>query len=172
VAEKQINLLLQLSLSRHPELPDVPLVMDLARDDASRQMFALAFPTRVRLLYHKAPAGFPLRHVVDRDLELAVSMFAPGAETVKERTIHTAIGVAHCCPVHMPVAVASPRTALLVHGQVDFRKGLCDGVAHGDKILPGDSLLAPGQAKEGIEHLVRMSEQVNQVLTVWAVSAR
>src|SRR2546429_6116490 len=27
--------------------------------------------------------------------ELAVSMFAPGAETVKERTIHTAIGVAH-----------------------------------------------------------------------------
>jgi DEAD/DEAH box helicase domain-containing protein len=33
--------------------------------------------------------------VIDRDLELAVSMFAPGAETVKERTIHTAIGVGH-----------------------------------------------------------------------------
>jgi hypothetical protein len=68
--------------------------------------------------------------------------------------------------------VSSPRTALRVHGQVDFHKRLCEGVAHCDKILPGDSLLAPSQAKEGIEHLVRMSEQVNQVLTVWAVSAR
>ena len=53
------------------------------------------FPTRARLLYHKQPANWPPKHVVDRDLELAVSMFAPGAETVKERTIHTAIGVAH-----------------------------------------------------------------------------
>ena len=53
------------------------------------------FPTRVRLLYHKRPRWWPPRDVVDRDLELAVSMFAPGAETVKERTIHTAIGVAH-----------------------------------------------------------------------------
>ena len=53
------------------------------------------FPTRGRLLYHKRPHRWPPRHVVDRDLELAVSMFAPGAETVKERAIHTAIGVAH-----------------------------------------------------------------------------
>ena len=43
-----------------------------------------------------------------------------------------------------------PRTALRVHGQVDFRNRLGEGVAHSDKILPGDSLLALGQAKEGI----------------------
>ena len=49
------------------------------------------FPTRARLLYHKQPSNWPPRQVVDRDLELAVSMFAPGAETVKERTIHTAM---------------------------------------------------------------------------------
>ena len=53
------------------------------------------FPTRARLLYHKQPRNWPPRQSVDRDLELAVSMFAPGAETVKERTIHTAIGVGH-----------------------------------------------------------------------------
>ncbi len=53
------------------------------------------FPTRARLLYHRQPQNWPPRQTVDRDLELAVSMFAPGAETVKERTIHTAIGVAH-----------------------------------------------------------------------------
>jgi DEAD/DEAH box helicase domain-containing protein len=56
------------------------------------------FPTRQRLLYHRAPRIWPPRDVIDRDLELAVSMFAPGAETVKERTIHTAIGVAHYRP--------------------------------------------------------------------------
>ena len=53
------------------------------------------FPTRVRLLHHQRPAKWPPRQFVDRDLELAVSMFAPGAETVKERAIHTSIGVAH-----------------------------------------------------------------------------
>jgi ATP-dependent helicase YprA (DUF1998 family) len=53
------------------------------------------FPTRTRLLYHNSPRNWPPRHVIDRDLELAVSLFAPGAETVKERAIHTAIGVGH-----------------------------------------------------------------------------
>jgi hypothetical protein len=56
------------------------------------------FPTRQRLLYHRQPGNWPPRNVIDRDLELAVSMFAPGAETVKERTIHTAVGVAHYRP--------------------------------------------------------------------------
>ena len=42
-----------------------------------------------------APAIGRRMRSVDRDLELAVSMFAPGAETVKERAIHTAIGVVH-----------------------------------------------------------------------------
>src|SRR5215813_11430960 len=40
---KQINVLLQLSMNKHPELPDVPLVADLAPDEASRQIFTLAF---------------------------------------------------------------------------------------------------------------------------------
>jgi len=43
VEQKQINVLLQLSMGKHPELPDVPLVADLARDDATRQIFTLAF---------------------------------------------------------------------------------------------------------------------------------
>jgi hypothetical protein len=59
VAEKQINVLLQLSLSKHPELPDVPLVMDLASDEASRQMFALAFGTQKMGRPAAAPPGIP-----------------------------------------------------------------------------------------------------------------
>jgi hypothetical protein len=59
VAGKQINVVLQLSLSKHPELPDVPLAMDLARDEAARQMFALAFGTQKMGRPAAAPPGVP-----------------------------------------------------------------------------------------------------------------
>jgi tripartite-type tricarboxylate transporter receptor subunit TctC len=60
IAEKQINVLLQLALSKHPELPDVPLVMDLAKDDAALQMFALAFGTQKMGRPAAAPPGLPI----------------------------------------------------------------------------------------------------------------
>lgn len=43
IAQKQINVLLQLSMGKHPDLPDVPLVADFAKDEATRQIFTLAF---------------------------------------------------------------------------------------------------------------------------------
>ena len=43
LAERKINVILQLSLSPHPELGNVPLVTDLAKDEASRQVFARGF---------------------------------------------------------------------------------------------------------------------------------
>lgn len=57
------------------------------------------FPTRSRLLYHRSPwyDGHhwpPENGVVDRDLDLAISQFAPGAEVVKDKAIYTSIGVA------------------------------------------------------------------------------
>lgn len=54
------------------------------------------FPTRVRYLYHKLPqagGAWPPEDVVDRALDMAISQFAPGSETVKEGLIHTAVGV-------------------------------------------------------------------------------
>lgn len=59
------------------------------------------FPTRVRLLYHDNPnrtrpnrsRQWPPEDVVDRDLDIAISQFAPGAETVKDGVVHTAAGV-------------------------------------------------------------------------------
>jgi hypothetical protein len=88
------------------------------------------FPTRARLLYHNTPRNWPPRHVVDRDLELAVSMFAPGAETVKERTIHTAIGVGHYRR-QGPMAVedASPLGP-------SVRIGLCGNCQHVETVVP------------------------------------
>ena len=43
IEQKQINLILQMTLRKHPELLDVPLVMDLAKDDESRQILTLVY---------------------------------------------------------------------------------------------------------------------------------
>jgi len=54
------------------------------------------FPTRVRMLYTRMPSAFawpPQTDVIDRDLDLAISQFAPGSQTVKDKAIHTAAGV-------------------------------------------------------------------------------
>jgi DEAD/DEAH box helicase domain-containing protein len=55
------------------------------------------FPTRVRVLFHDDPNRaheWPPDNSVDRDLDIAISQFAPGAETVKDGIVHTAAGVA------------------------------------------------------------------------------
>jgi DEAD/DEAH box helicase domain-containing protein len=54
------------------------------------------FPTRVRYLFHERPGGayqWPPDGVVDRELDIAISQFAPSSETVKDGLIHTAVGV-------------------------------------------------------------------------------
>ena len=54
------------------------------------------YPTRTRYLFHDRPAQaypWPPDDVVDRDLDIAISQFAPGSETVKDGLIHTAVGV-------------------------------------------------------------------------------
>lgn len=55
------------------------------------------FPTRVRYLYHERPSlthGWPPnRGVIDRQLDIAISQFAPGAQTVKDDELHTSMGV-------------------------------------------------------------------------------
>jgi len=48
-------------------------------------------PSRTRLLYHQLPLHGK-EATVDRDLELAVTEFAPGAQKTKDKAIHTAIG--------------------------------------------------------------------------------
>lgn len=76
------------------------------------------FPTRVRYLFHQRPFAPhpwpPEEGVVDRDLDLAISQFAPGAETVKDGLIHTSIGVVDFRPqgnavVEQPNPLGPPR---------------------------------------------------------------
>jgi len=60
------------------------------------------FPTRIRLLYTKFPKSAeqwpPETGIVDRDLEIALSQFAPQSQTVKDKEIHKACGVVELYP--------------------------------------------------------------------------
>ena len=61
--EKKINILVQLALAKHPDLPDVPLVTDLAKDDAQRQMLRMIFARQVMGRPFVAPPGVPKERV-------------------------------------------------------------------------------------------------------------
>ena len=50
------------------------------------------FPTRVRLLYQEIPKKLPPVEVVDRNLDIAISSFAPGSEIVKDKKVLTSVG--------------------------------------------------------------------------------
>lgn len=59
------------------------------------------FPTRVRTLFLRPPRAaypWPPRQVVSRDLDLAVLEFAPGSELVRDKQVHTTIGVTNFEP--------------------------------------------------------------------------
>ena len=70
------------------------------------------FPTRTRYLFHDRPSRmypWPPDGVVDRDIEIAISQFAPGSETVKDGLVHTSVGVVDYKPRgNQPVETADP----------------------------------------------------------------
>jgi tripartite-type tricarboxylate transporter receptor subunit TctC len=57
--DKSFNLLMQFSLAKHADLPDVPLVVDLARTDEERQILRLIFGRQVMGRPYVAPGGVP-----------------------------------------------------------------------------------------------------------------
>jgi tripartite-type tricarboxylate transporter receptor subunit TctC len=61
--EKKINILVQLALTKHPDLPDVPLVTELATNDAQRQMLRMIFARQVMGRPFVAPPGVPKERV-------------------------------------------------------------------------------------------------------------
>jgi tripartite-type tricarboxylate transporter receptor subunit TctC len=59
ITSKKIVVLVQLSLSKHPDLPNVPLIMDLAKTSEQRQIFKLIFARQVMGRPFAAPPGLP-----------------------------------------------------------------------------------------------------------------
>ena len=59
IEDKKFNILVQLALNKHPDLPDVPLVIDLAKTDEQRQILKLIFARQVMGRPFLAPPGVP-----------------------------------------------------------------------------------------------------------------
>ncbi len=59
IDDKQFTILVQLALDKHPDLPDVPLVIDLAKTHEQRQILRLIFARQVMGRPFLAPPGIP-----------------------------------------------------------------------------------------------------------------
>ena len=59
VKDGTIKLLVQLSLAKHPDLPDVPLIMDLVKTPEQRAILRLVFARQVMGRPFLAPPGLP-----------------------------------------------------------------------------------------------------------------
>jgi hypothetical protein len=86
-------------ISQVDESATVPATQsELSQHLAERGILPMfGFPTRVRQLFLRPPSRpypWPPRATVDRQLELAIVDFAPGSETVRDKQVHTAVGLA------------------------------------------------------------------------------
>ncbi|WP_206817582.1 helicase-related protein, partial [Chroococcus sp. FPU101] len=85
------------------------------------------FPTRVRLLYTNwrstSDQWPPDTGTVDRDLDIALSQFAPGSQTVKDKAVHNACGVVELFPQGNRVASRAGLYPPLPNGNETL--GLC-----------------------------------------------
>jgi tripartite-type tricarboxylate transporter receptor subunit TctC len=57
--DTKMTVIVQMSLSKHPDLPYVPLIMDLAKTDEQRQIFKLIFARQVMGRPYALPPGVP-----------------------------------------------------------------------------------------------------------------
>ena len=86
IAQKKLNLLVQLGLKRHPELPDVPLAIEFAKEPDTRSLFELMFAT----LEAGRPFAVPQRTPQDRlaALRAAFHSLSNDKEFIAELTSH------------------------------------------------------------------------------------
>ncbi len=63
VTEKKINMIFQMSANKHPDLPDVPLVMDLAETEEQKQILRLIFARQTLGRPYIAPPDVPADRV-------------------------------------------------------------------------------------------------------------
>ena len=61
--EKKVNILYQMSLTKHPELPDVPAIIDYAKTPEDRKVFEFLFAPQEMGRPFFAPPGVPAERV-------------------------------------------------------------------------------------------------------------
>jgi len=86
IPQKKINLLMQLSTRRSPELPSVPLILDLARNEKEKQIFALMFSRQQMAWPFAAPPDVPADRAAALRRAFDATMRDPGfiADTKKQ----------------------------------------------------------------------------------------
>jgi ATP-dependent helicase YprA (DUF1998 family) len=105
----------QTLLERIDDAVNVPSTQsDLSQHLAEQGVLPMfGFPTRVRNMFLRKPGRvypWPPNNAVDRQLDLAISEFAPGGETVRDKQVHTAIGLAAYRPAGNRVITENPLT--------------------------------------------------------------
>lgn len=75
--EKKVKILLQMSTAKHPELPDVPFVMDLAKTEKDRKVLALVFARQAWGRPFVAPPEVPADRVKALQAAFAATMKDP-----------------------------------------------------------------------------------------------
>jgi tripartite-type tricarboxylate transporter receptor subunit TctC len=63
ITDKKVTILMQLSLAKHPDMPDVPLIVDLAKNEEQRQILRLIFARQALGRPYLAPPGVPTDRV-------------------------------------------------------------------------------------------------------------
>ena len=63
VRDRKINILVQFAEEKHPELPDVPLILDLAKTLQQRQMLDLILTSQTMARPFAAPPGIPVERL-------------------------------------------------------------------------------------------------------------
>jgi len=126
------------------------------------------FPTRTRFLHHKMPHRWPPEYgIIDRELDIAISQFAPGAQSIKDDKLHTAVGVIKFVPeAGKPVMAPNPLRESEIVGVCRRCQGLVP--------QPPQSITCPycsaSQGPDGYR-LVELSEPPG-FSTWWGISER
>jgi tripartite-type tricarboxylate transporter receptor subunit TctC len=74
VDEKKVILLIQMSLAKHPDLPNVPLIMDYAKTDEQKRILKLILARQVMGRPYLAPPGLPKDRVAALRRAFAATM--------------------------------------------------------------------------------------------------
>ncbi len=95
VQEGRIRMLFQMGLARHVELPDLPLVMDFARNDRERQILTLNFGVNEVGYSFVAPPDVPAEQLDNAAHRLQAhhgrsEIHRRGAEAAARRELHSA----------------------------------------------------------------------------------
>ncbi|MCK9900603.1 DEAD/DEAH box helicase [Frankia sp. Cpl3] len=136
-------------LRRLPEAIDTVAARPVGHEALSQRLAEagllpmFGFPTQVRLLHLSRPTRsfpWPPDDVVDRDLSIALSQFAPGSEIVRDGSVHTVVGVTSFQPSFRgPKPVDEP----LAYGH---HLGLCMECNHVGEVTDPELTRPTGQA--------------------------